>query len=103
MTPVPDPVLELVQLTKAFGRQTAVQDVSMSVGRGEVYGFLGPNGAGKSTTIRMLLSLIRPSSGNVLLWGRDVRAHPGQLKRVGSLVDGGTLYPFLTGARTSLS
>ena len=96
------PVLEMVRLTKTFGRQAAVQDVSMTVGQGEVYGFLGPNGAGKSTTIRMLLSLIRPSSGEVRLWGRNVRAHPGQLRRVGSLVDGGTLYPFLT-ARENLA
>ena len=102
MTPDADPVLEMVHLTKRFGRQTAVQDVSMTVGRGEVYGFLGPNGAGKSTTIRMLLSLIRPSSGEVRLWGRNVRADPGQLARVGSLVDGGTLYPFLT-ARENLA
>lgn len=92
-----DPVLELVGLTKTFGRQTAVQNVSMSVGRGEVYGFLGPNGAGKSTTIRMLLSLIRPTSGEARLWGRDVRKSPAVLDKVGSLVDGGTLYPFLTG------
>ncbi len=91
------PVLEMVHLTKRFGRQTAVNDVCMSVGAGEVYGFLGPNGAGKSTTIRMLLSLIRPSSGEALLWGKDVRSNPGQLARVGSLVDGGTFYPFLTG------
>jgi ABC-2 type transport system ATP-binding protein len=96
-----DPVLQLVDLTKTFGRQTAVRQVSMSVGRGEVYGFLGPNGAGKSTTIRMLLRLIRPTSGEVRLWGKDVRAHPEQLARVGSLVDGGNLYPFLT-ARQNL-
>lgn len=90
-------VLELVHLTKAFGQQVAVKDVSMSLARGEVFGFLGPNGAGKSTTIRMLLRLIRPTSGEVRLWGRDVRAHPEQLARVGSLVDGGAFYPFLTG------
>ncbi len=92
-----DPILQMVHLTKRFGGQTAVQDVNLSIAAGEVYGFLGPNGAGKSTTIRMLLSLIRPSSGEARLWGRDVRAHPEQLARVGSLVDGGTLYPFLTG------
>src|SRR5579875_3129647 len=88
------PVLELVHLTKRFGRVNAVQDVSLSVGSGEVYGFLGPNGAGKSTTIRILLGLIYASSGEARLWGRDVRAG---LSRVGSLVDGGTFYPFLTG------
>src|SRR5579875_842233 len=91
------PVLELVHLTKRFGRVTAVQDVSLSVGAGEVYGFLGPNGAGKSTTIRILLRLIRPTAGEARLWGQDVRSHPGALARVGSLVDGGTFYPFMTG------
>jgi len=89
-------VVELEQLSKTFGRHVhAVRDVSLTVPKGEVYGFLGPNGAGKSTAIRMLLGLIRPSAGRVRLWGRPVG--PQTLKRVGSLVDGGTFYPFLTG------
>jgi ABC-2 type transport system ATP-binding protein len=76
-----------------------VQDVSLSVGGGEVYGFLGPNGAGKSTTIRMLLGLIAPTGGTARLFGQDVRHDHSVLKRVGSLVDGGTFYPFLSGRR----
>jgi ABC-2 type transport system ATP-binding protein len=104
--PVPDapdsePVVQLVDLTKDFGRQRAVNSVTMTIGKGEIYGLLGPNGAGKSTIIRMLLGLVRPTSGEAILWGQDVRTHPGQLARVGSLVDGGTLYPFLT-ARQNL-
>ena len=95
------PVLELDNLAKTYagrrGGVRAVRGVSLSVGAGEVYGFLGPNGAGKSTTIRMLLTLIRPTSGAARLFGRDVARDPGGLGRVGSLVDGGTFYPFLSG------
>ncbi|MEP9361039.1 ABC transporter ATP-binding protein [Sphingomonas sp. KR3-1] len=93
------PALELRGLGKTYGRgsgaKRAVSDVSLSVRKGEVYGFLGPNGAGKSTTIRMALSLIRPSDGEVLLFGEPVSARA--LRRVGALVDGGTFYPFLSG------
>jgi ABC-2 type transport system ATP-binding protein len=90
------PVLELRGLSKTYdGGVRAVRDVSLSVGRGEVYGFLGPNGAGKSTAIRMLLGLIRPTAGEARLWGAPVS--PDALRRVGSLVDGGTFYPFLSG------
>ena len=97
------PVVELSGLTKTYGggsgAVTAVRDVSLSVGAGEVYGFLGPNGAGKSTAIRMLLTLIRPTAGQVRLWGEDVHTRPEVLRRVGSLVDGGTFYPFLSGRK----
>jgi ABC-2 type transport system ATP-binding protein len=96
-------VIELTNLSKTYGRRgkgvPAVRDVSLSVGAGEVYGFLGPNGAGKSTTIRMLLGLIAPSAGEVRLFGEDLRTQPSVLKRVGSLVDGGAFYPFLSGRR----
>ncbi len=103
MSSAPSPVLELTGLSKTYGRRKggvcAVRDVSLSVGAGEVYGFLGPNGAGKSTTIRMLLSLISPTAGAVRLFGRDLRADRSVLRRVGSLVDGGAFYPFLSGRR----
>ncbi|WP_083942759.1 ABC transporter ATP-binding protein [Sphingomonas soli] len=93
-------VLEVAGLSKTYGRGgvRAVQDVSLTVRAGEVYGFLGANGAGKSTTIRMLLGLITPTSGAIRLFGEDF--HIGQpLRRVGSLVDGGAFYPFLSGRR----
>ena len=94
------PALELRALGKTYGRgakgKRAVDDVSLSVRHGEVYGFLGPNGAGKSTTIRMALGLIRPSDGEVRLFGQPV-SDKHVLRRVGSLVDGGTFYPFLSG------
>jgi ABC-2 type transport system ATP-binding protein len=94
------PALELRGLGKTYGRgagaKRAVDDVSLSVHGGEVYGFLGPNGAGKSTTIRMALGLIRPTDGDIRLFGREV-SDKQALRRVGSLVDGGTFYPFLSG------
>jgi len=97
------PVLELASLSKTYGRRgggvRAVRDVSLSVAAGEVYGFLGPNGAGKSTTIRMLIGLISPTAGEARLFGRDLRTDPSVLRRVGSLVDGGNFYPFLSGRR----
>src|SRR5688572_5208987 len=102
MTEIKAPVLELANLSKTYGRRRpvrAVRDVTLSVGAGEVYGFLGPNGAGKSTTIRMLLGLISPSAGEVRLFGEHLSSDPELLKRVGSLVDGGNFYPFLSGRR----
>lgn len=97
------PVLELADLSKSYGRGeravAAVRHVSLTVGPGEVYGFLGPNGAGKSTTIRMLLGLIAPSGGALSLFGQSLAASPSPLRRVGSLVDGGNFYPFLSGRR----
>ncbi|HEX8365406.1 MAG TPA: ABC transporter ATP-binding protein [Allosphingosinicella sp.] len=97
------PVLELENLSKTYGRRgggvRAVRDVTLTVGRGEVYGFLGPNGAGKSTTIRMLIGLISPTAGEVRLFGEELRHSPTVLRRVGSLVDGGNFYPFLSGRR----
>jgi len=85
-------------LTKRFGRTTAVADLSLTVEPGEVFGFLGPNGAGKSTTIRMLLGLIRPSSGTAQVFGAeaaDVRRAHRHLAYVPADV---TLWPNLTGA-----
>ena len=97
------PVIELADLSKTYGRGEravpAVKRVSLSVGPGEVYGFLGPNGAGKSTTIRMLLGLISPTAGEARLFGRSLASDPKLLRRVGSLVDGGNFYPFLSGRR----
>ena len=69
----PSPAVWCSGLHKTYGRQTAVEDVSFTVGRGEVVGLLGPNGAGKTSVIKMLLSLVRPDAGEVLLLGRPAR------------------------------
>lgn len=68
------PALLTEHLTKRFGSRTAVEDLSLTVARGQVFGFLGPNGAGKSTTVRMLSTLLRPTSGSALVAGVPLRA-----------------------------
>ena len=81
---MPELVIEAHGLRKQFGAKTAVEDLSLAVGRGEVFGFLGPNGAGKTTSIKMLLGLVAPTSGSATLLGapigdRAVRARLGFL------------------------
>lgn len=84
-------------LTKRYGAQiTAVDDLDLAVKRGEVYGFLGPNGAGKTTTLRMLLGLIKPTSGTATVMGEEPGA-PAGLTRVGALVESPAFYPYLSG------
>ncbi|HEY4753185.1 MAG TPA: ATP-binding cassette domain-containing protein, partial [Candidatus Limnocylindrales bacterium] len=82
-------------LTKRYaGGVLAVDALDLRVGRGEIYAFLGLNGAGKSTTIRMLLGMIRPSSGKAALFGRTVTPDaPALWRRVGHLVESATAYP----------
>ena len=90
-------ILEVRGLTKSFGEITAVDDLSFNVNDREVYGFLGQNGAGKSTTIRMLLSLIRPSSGEIKAFGLNLFKHRKEiLKRVGAIIEKPDLYKYLT-------
>jgi ABC-2 type transport system ATP-binding protein len=83
-------------LTKRYGERAAVDGVNLTVRRGEVYGFLGPNGAGKTTTLRMLLGLVRPTSGEASVLGAPPGA-PQALRRIGSLVEGPGFYPYLSG------
>ena len=90
-------VVETRDLRKRYGgRILAVDGLTLRVRRGEVYGFLGPNGSGKTTTLRMLLGLIRPSSGSALVFGAAPGA-PGGLARLGALVETPAFYPFLSG------
>jgi ABC-type multidrug transport system ATPase subunit len=90
-------VIETRDLTKRYGeRIVAVDRLAMCVRRGEVYGFLGPNGAGKTTTLRMLLGLVRPSSGGALVLGA-APGSPEALARTGALIETPTFYPFLSG------
>ena len=83
-------------LTKRYGDRLAVDRVSMTVRRGEVYGFLGPNGAGKTTTLRMVLGLVRPTAGSVRILG-EAAGSPSVTARVGALIEGPGFYPSLSG------
>ena len=88
----------LENLTKRFQQVTAVDDVSLEVTSGEIYGFLGPNGAGKTTTIKMLAGIMRPTAGRIFIDGMDLQSNPMEVKaRVGFIPDRPFLYEKLTG------
>jgi|SRR5579859_3522401 len=90
-------IVETHSLTKRYGSGVlAVDSVDMSVRRGEVYGFLGPNGAGKTTTLRMLVGLIKPTSGTATVAGH-APGRPDSLARIGALIEGPGFYPYLSG------
>ncbi|GAA4302111.1 gliding motility-associated ABC transporter ATP-binding subunit GldA [Compostibacter hankyongensis] len=85
--------IEVSHLCKSYGTQRAVDDISFSVGRGEIVGFLGPNGAGKSTTMRMLTGYLPPASGTARVCGLDVTARPLEVRRrTGYLPESNPLY-----------
>ncbi|MES2209141.1 MAG: ABC transporter ATP-binding protein [Chloroflexota bacterium] len=94
-------VIETAGLTKSYGPHRGIVEVDLAVAAGEIFGFLGPNGAGKTTTIRILLDLIRPSSGRASVFGIATTADPvGIHRRIGYLPGEFTLYDRLTGAET---
>jgi ABC-2 type transport system ATP-binding protein len=98
--PISTPALRVEGLTKRFGEVIAVDDLTLEVPRGTVFGFLGPNGAGKTTTIGMLLGLVHPTRGRVEVLGRRVRpGDPAALRRVGALVGAPALIPSLSARR----
>ncbi|EJV55140.1 MULTISPECIES: ABC transporter ATP-binding protein [Bacillus cereus group] len=91
-------IVETEDLTKTYGAVNSVNQLQMQVGKGEIYGFLGPNGAGKTTTIRMLLGLIKPTTGNIKVFNRDLKTNRIDiLREVGSLVESPSYYGHLTG------
>jgi ABC-2 type transport system ATP-binding protein len=98
---MPDaPPVEARGLIKRYGEVTAVDDVDLTVEAGDVYGYLGPNGAGKTTVLRMLLGLIRPTAGEVRLFGRDpLVAGAAALEGVAGFVEAPRFYPYLSGRK----
>jgi ABC-2 type transport system ATP-binding protein len=93
----PEKIIEVKNLVKHYGKFHAVEDVSFDVYRGDVFGFLGPNGAGKSTTIRTMLSLISPTSGELKLFGKNLRTDRNYiLSKIGCIVEKPDFYKYLS-------
>lgn len=94
---IKDAIIQVQNLSKKYKDVLAVNSLSFSVGYGDVFGFLGPNGAGKSTTIRMLLSLIFPTDGEVFLFGKSLKNNRNEvLKKVGAIVEKPDMYGYLS-------
>jgi|TARA_B110000902_G_scaffold264965_1_gene347861 ABC-type multidrug transport system ATPase subunit len=94
---VKDKILDINNLCKNFGDFTAVNDISLHVNKGDIYGFLGPNGAGKSTTLRMVLGLIKPSNGVILINGENISGSKRKyLNSIGALIEKPDFYKNLS-------
>jgi ABC-2 type transport system ATP-binding protein len=92
-------MIELRALTKRYGGFTAVNNIDLTVPRGELFGFLGPNGAGKTTTLRMIAGILRPTAGTIHIGGIDLAAQPIAAKsKLGFIPDRPFIYEKLTGA-----
>ncbi len=92
------PILVVEKLRKRFGRVVALNDIDIVLDEPAVYGFLGPNGAGKTTTFRLICSLLRPTSGRVIVDGADVQTDPRRaVSRIGVHFDSPSFYPYLSG------
>lgn len=90
-------MVRVSNLSKQFDAFQAVDDLSFTVNEGDVYGFLGQNGAGKSTTMRMMLTLIKPSSGDISIFDKDLQQHRNEvLSQVGAVIERPDLYKYLT-------
>jgi len=90
-------IIDVSELTKSFKEITAVDNLTFTVKKNGVYGFLGQNGAGKSTTIRMMLSLIRPTTGEIKIFGLDLSTHRKEiLQRIGAIIEKPDMYKYLT-------
>ncbi|MGD0911368.1 MAG: ABC transporter ATP-binding protein, partial [Terracidiphilus sp.] len=91
------PAIDTTALTRRFGDFTAVDEVNLTVARGQFFGFLGPNGAGKSTTIKMLTGLLAPTSGSIRIMGEDLKEKSAEIKRqIGVVPEGMALFTRLT-------
>lgn len=94
-------MIKVTHLTKIFKELTAVNDLSFTVRKGDVYGFLGQNGAGKSTTMRMLLTLIEPTGGDIEMFGYNLKQHRKEiLRNTGAVIERPDLYKYLTAYET---
>lgn len=91
------PIIQISNVHKQFGNFKAVDGISLSIDNGDIYGFLGPNGAGKSTTLRMLLSLIKPTAGTIEIMGRSLEKNRNDiLAQIGSIIEKPDFYLYLS-------
>jgi ABC-2 type transport system ATP-binding protein len=91
-------MIKLKHLTKTFNKLTAVDNLSLNVSQGEIFGFIGPNGAGKTTTIKMMVGIMSPDKGSVVLNNLDIEKTPQEAKKlIGYIPDFPYVYPFMTG------
>lgn len=90
-------IIELKNLKKVYKDTTTVDLKKLTVREGEIYGFLGPNGAGKTTTMKMILSLVEPTLGEILVNGQNIKENNDYLKQIGSMIEEPSYYPNLTG------
>lgn len=91
------PAVELIGVSKRYGKSLAVDDLTLSIPRGTTLGLIGPNGAGKSTTVRMIMGTLAPSAGQVRVFGSDMAAHaPRVRRRIGYVPERHDIYPWMT-------
>jgi|SRR5699024_10560937 len=91
-------VIELINVRKKFGSKEVIKDISFSIPEGEVFGLIGPNGAGKTTTIRMMVGLMKLTSGDIRISGKSISTEfKDAIRNVGAIVENPEMYPFLTG------
>jgi ABC-2 type transport system ATP-binding protein len=96
VSPIEEAMIELENVTKDFGHLKAVDSLNLQIREGEIFGFIGPNGAGKTTTIRMLATLLRPTSGKIRIAGLDPEIEPGEVRKIiGYMPDQFGVYPDL--------
>ena len=101
MTTQPDLIISTKELTKSYGKKSVVEKLNLAVPRGSICGFLGPNGAGKSTTIKLLLGLVKPTSGDGTILGENIiRDSVSIREKVGFLAQGPRFYGYLTARET---
>jgi ABC-2 type transport system ATP-binding protein len=98
------PAIQTCGLNYHFGDQKVIENLSLEVNRGSIYGFLGPNGAGKTTTIKILLNLLKSPKDTVFVFGRDMNTHrTANLKKIGALVEQPAIYAHMTGKENLLN
>jgi ABC-2 type transport system ATP-binding protein len=99
MTKMSEPAIEIRNLTKKFEDKTALNSISLEVGKGELFGLLGPNGAGKTTTLNILCGLVKPTNGTAKIYSHDVQTETQKVKElIGVCPQETAIYPYLSGA-----